>query len=409
MTAAADRKRFRTTVAGDRERLRLASALGLAVLALAVALVPLSILARQNPLANGGETLIVAPFAAVGFVLAWRRPGNPIGWLSLAVAGCFLLSTDSGFYAALIYRQGRHLPLGPAALLLYELWGPALGALLLVIMLFPDGRLSPGFWRWVWWASSALLALFLVALAVATIGVIAGHRIRLDTFDGLTAIDHPTGWFAAAQTMFSLLGVLVLVGCVARQLVNWRRSSGERRQQLKWLASGAVVGVTCLIVGLATGGDTAPAVLVASGIATVGVAALPVSMGVAILKYRLYDIDRIISRTLAYAMVTGVLLGFYAGLVLLATEVLRFSSPVAVAASTLAAAALFTPLRRRVQRAVDRRFNRARYDADRTVAAFAARLQDAVNLDTVHADLVRVVGSALEPARVSVWLAERDR
>jgi hypothetical protein len=153
------------------------------------------------------------------------------------------------------------------------------------------------------------------------------------------------------------------------------------------------VGVTCLIVGLATGGDTAPAVLVASGVATVGVAALPLSMGVAILKYRLYDIDRIISRTLAYAMVTGVLL--------------RFSSPVAVAASTLAAAALFTPLRRRVQRAVDRRFNRARYDADRTVAVFAARLQDAVDLDTVHTDLLSTVSASLQPAHLSVWLQER--
>jgi len=397
------------TAAADSERPRLASALGLAVLALTVALVPLSILARQNPLTNGGETIIVAPFAAVGFVLAWRRPGNPIGWLSLAVAGCFLLSTDSGFYAALIYRQGHHLPLGPAALLLYELWAPALGALLLVIMLFPDGRLPPGFWRWAWWASSMALALFLAALAVATIGVIAGHRIRLDAFDGLTAIDHPTGWFAVAQAVWGLAGVLVLIGCVARQLVNWRRSSGERRQQLKWLASGAVVGVTCLIVGLATGGDTAPAVLVASGIATAGVAALPLSMGVAILKYRLYDIDRIISRTLAYALVTGVLLGFYAGLVLLATEVLRFSSPVAVAASTLAAAALFTPLRRRVQNTVDRRFNRARYDADRTVAAFAGRLQDEVDLDMVRADLVHVVGAALEPAHVSVWLGGDGR
>ena len=115
--------------------------------------------------------------------------------------------------------------------------------------------------------------------------------------------------------------------------------------------------------------------------------ALPASMGVAILKYRLYDIDRVISRTLAYAIVTGLLVGFYAGLVLLATQVLRFHGPVAVAAATLAAAALFNPVRRRVQRAVDRRFNRARYDADRTVAAFAARLQDAVELDAVRADL----------------------
>ena len=393
------------TAAPGRERLRLAAALGLAVLALAVALVPLSVLARQNPLTNSGETFIVAPFAAVGFVLAWRRPGNPIGWLSLAVAGCFLLSTDSGFYAALVYRQGHHLPLGPAALVLYELWGPALGALLLVIMLFPDGGLPPGFWRWVWWASSAVLALFLAALAVATIGVIAGHHIRLDAFDGLTAIDRATGWFAVVQTVFGLVGVLVLVGCVARQLVNWRRSSGERRQQMKWLASGVVVGVGCLVVGLATGGSTAPAELVLSGVATAGVAALPLSMGVAILKYRLYDIDRILSRTVAYAIITGVLVGVYVGLVLLATEVLGFASTWAVAASTLAAAAMFTPVRRRVQRAVDRRFNRARYDADRTVAAFAARLQDAVDLGTAHADLLATVSAALQPAHMSVWTA----
>jgi hypothetical protein len=135
-----------------------------------------------------------------------------------------------------------------------------------------------------------------------------------------------------------------------------------------------------------------------------GVAALPVSMGVAILKYRLYEIDRIISRTLAYAIVTGLLVGVYAGLVLLATEVLRLHGPVTVAAATLVAAALFNPLRRRVQHVVDRRFNRARYDAERTVTAFAARLQDAVNPDAVQADLADVVHAALEPTYVSVWL-----
>jgi hypothetical protein len=125
---------------------------------------------------------------------------------------------------------------------------------------------------------------------------------------------------------------------------------------------------------------------------------------VAILKYRLYDIDRLVSRTLAYAVVTGLLVGVYAGLVLLATRVLSFSSPVAVAASTLVAAALFSPVRRQVQRAVDRRFNRARYDADRMVAEFAARLKDAVGLDAVRADLLDVVQRSLEPAHVSVWV-----
>jgi len=140
----------------------------------------------------------------------------------------------------------------------------------------------------------------------------------------------------------------------------------------------------------------------------IGIIALPVSIGIGILKYRLYDIDRIISRTLAYAIVTGLLVGVYAGLVLLTTQVFRVHTPVAVAASTLAAAALFNPVRRRVQRAVDRRFNRARYDADQTVAAFAARLKDAVDLDSVRDDLAGVVHQALEPAHVWVRISQRD-
>jgi len=138
------------------------------------------------------------------------------------------------------------------------------------------------------------------------------------------------------------------------------------------------------------------------------VAGVPLACAVAVLKYRLYEIDRIISRTLAYAIITGLLAGIYAGLVLLATQVFRVHTPVAVAASTLAAAALFNPLRRRVQRRVDRRFNRARYDADQTVAAFATRLKDAVDLDSVRDDLAGVVSRALEPGHVSVWISQRD-
>jgi len=144
---------------------------------------------------------------------------------------------------------------------------------------------------------------------------------------------------------------------------------------------------------------------IASIINGAGFVALAAGVGVAILKYRLYEIDRIISRTLAYAIVTGLLLGVYAGLVLLATRVLTVTSPVAVAGSTLAAAALFSPLRRQVQRVVDRRFNRARYDAEQTVAAFAARLQDAVDLDGVRTDLLGTVHRALEPAHASVWVS----
>jgi len=138
------------------------------------------------------------------------------------------------------------------------------------------------------------------------------------------------------------------------------------------------------------------------------IAFLPVSIGVAVLRYRLFDIDRVISRTVAYAIVTGLLVGVYAGLVLLATQVFRFHSSVAVAVSTLAAAALFAPVRRWVQRVVDRRFNRARYDAEKTVAAFAARLKDSVDLDSVRDDLASTVLRALEPEHLSVWVSYRS-
>jgi hypothetical protein len=135
---------------------------------------------------------------------------------------------------------------------------------------------------------------------------------------------------------------------------------------------------------------------------------IPLACAVAVLKYRLYEFDKIISRTLAYAIVTGLLVGVYAGLVLLSTGVFRVADPVAVAASTLAAAALFNPVRGRVQRAVDRRFNRARYDADQTVMAFAAHLKDAVDLDSVRDDLAQVVSRTLEPEHLSVWVSHRD-
>jgi hypothetical protein len=158
--------------------------------------------------------------------------------------------------------------------------------------------------------------------------------------------------------------------------------------------------VSVLISSLASGNSSSPWQLVGA----VGMAVFPVCVGVAVLKYRLYEIDRIISRVIAYVIITAVLAGVFAGLVVLATDVLPFKTPVAVAASTLAAAALFNPLRTRVQRTVDRRFNRARYDADKTVAAFAARLQDAMDLDAVRADLSGVIQRSLEPAHVSVWI-----
>ena len=248
----------------------------------------------------------------------------------------------------------------------------------------------------------------LVAVAVATGGALAGRPVRVDATGGLSAVDNPVGWFHAASGS-SLLVLIVFAVCfIGRQVLSWRRSSSNRRQQLKWMASGAAVTVVCAFLATFVSSSGTTLLDLVGGLAWFGFAALPVSIGVGILRYRLYDIDRIISRTLAYAIVTGLLVGVYAGLVLLTTRVMSFSSPVAVAASTLATAALFSSVRRRVQLAVDRRFNRTRYNADHTIAAFAARLKDAVDLDAVHDDLAGVVQKALEPAHVSVWMGPPD-
>ena len=278
--------------------------------------------------------------------------------------------------------------------------------------MFPDGAPPSPRWRWVMWSYVAMVGCYLACTYAVVIDAIAGHHTRLDANGVPAIVDHPAGWFAAASDVFIVLLVAYWLSFAAAQVVSWRRSSGERRQQLKWLMAGAIgLAVSELVIQPLSGFDTnlsAGAQGVLNTAAAVAIAVLPACLGVAILRYRLYDIDRIISRTLAYAIVTGVLVGVYAGLVLLATQVLTVKSPVAVAAATLATAALFNPVRRRVQRIVDRRFNRARYDADLTVAAFAARLKDAVDLDAVQADLASVVQRALEPAHVSLWTNGRD-
>jgi hypothetical protein len=398
-------------LAGLRSRLatpRTAVLLGVLVLALAVLVVPLAFLAGATGDSSGGGEYLGPAFGLVGFLVAWRRPGNPLGWLLLGAVGFLTLSSDAGLYAVAAYRvPGTHLPLGWVAVLLQPGWAPAIALFGLSVLLFPDGRLPGPRWRWALWAYVAVAALWTAGVFVISVQVIAAHQIRVDTSGNLLAIDHPAGpyawWGLVQQVFFPVLGACWLASVIG-QVISYRRSSGERRLQLKWLVGGSVVAVAGGLVAVPLTSSPNPALQAIGSVALIAVLALPVSMGVAILKYRLYDIDRIISRTLAYALVTGLLVGVYAGLVLLATEVLRFSSSVAVAAATLAAAALFYPLRARVQRAVDRRFNRARYDADAAVAAFAAQLQDAVDLDKVRDDLLTVVRGALQPDQLWVYV-----
>ena len=386
-----------------------AFAAGLLTVLLAAAMAPLAVAAHQNPATTVTETLgVTLPFAAVGMIVAARQPRNPVGWLMLCFALGFLLSTDAGSYDIADYQFGRGLPLGPASLLLYLLWEPALVLGPVAVLLFPDGRLPSARWRWVLRAYFAVGLVLLAVLVFKSADAIAHHQTRVDGSGQLAVFDQTSGYGGVAFILVAYVMLLaVWLGAMARQILAWRHSSGDRREQFKWLASGAVVCFASLLVSVLLSGTRGWWHAVGD-VAVIGAAALPVSIGVAILKYRLYDIDRIISRTLAYAFVTGLLVGVYAGLVLLATEVLRVRGSVAVAAATLAAAALFNPLRRRVQQVVDRRFNRARYDADQTVAAFAARLKDAVDLDSVQDDLASVVQQALEPAHVSVWVSQRS-
>ncbi len=339
--------------------------------------------------------------AAVGLVVARHQPRNPIGWLLAGESVFILLTIVTGFCADLIYGHGHHgLPVvGPAVLALSQLFSYSLIGFPLVILLFPDGRLPSRRWRWAMWAYLASTATVVLVTVIASVGIAMGQHVAVDDNGNLVSLGRGgTAWLVPMETAFFIAVAVFWLAAVGRQVLAWRGSTGERRQQLKWLASGATVCGVSGIWAVATNSAIWQVLIL-------GFAALPLSIGVGILKYRLYEIDRIISRTLAYAIVTGLLIGVYAGLVLLATRVLAVQSPVAVAISTLAAAALFTPVRRRVQQIVDRRFNRARYDAGRTVAAFAARLQDAVDLDAVKTDLTGVVHAVLQPGHVSLWLS----
>jgi hypothetical protein len=390
-----------------RRRPSAATVLGATILLLAVALVGLSFLARKPgyPLQ---PLMIAIPSAAVGVLVARRQPRNPNGWLLLGIAVAILLSTGAGVYSVLVYRLGRDLPLGPLGLVLYQLWSPALALFLLVILLFPDGRPPSPRWRSAVWVYCLLCGSYLALLVGVAVDAISGHQIRVDNaYGGLTVVDYPTGRFAATQDVILLL-ILAFGLCFAgRQLLTFRNSSGDRRQQLKWLMFGSAICVIC--AALSIPGQTAPSGLWAAlnDSLSLGFIALPASIGVGILRYRLYEIDRLISRTLAYAIVTGLVIGVYAALVTMAHSVVSYKSPLAIAVATLAAVAVFNPLRRRVQLTVDRRFNRTGYDAEGTIAAFAARMQDAADLEEVRSDLAAVAYRALEPTHISVWVRDK--
>jgi hypothetical protein len=334
------------------------------------------------------------PFAVMGALICARRPRNRIGWLMLAAG---LLSTGFQFGVGYFdYKPplpGRLLSIWVAGWILV----PALAALMFLLLLYPTGRLASRSWRPVAWAAAAFGVLGVVVMALSPVlgpGPDANPiGLRGEAGEFLTKV------VESGPALGSLL--VLLLACLASLVVRFRRAWGVERQQLKWLvyaASLAAVTTFVLPVYWLTGGI----------LSWLSVWAIPVAIGVAVLRYHLYDIDRLINRTLVYGLLT-VLLGLgYAGVVLLLGQLfggVGGEPPSwAIAGATLAVAALVGPARRRIQRAVDRRFNRRRHDAAKTVEAFSARLRDQVDLDSLTAELLAVVDQAMEPTEVSLWL-----
>jgi hypothetical protein len=350
--------------------------------------------------------LIYLAFTAIGALIVSRRPRNAIGWL-FGVFG--LIGAGIGLASAWalhsLYAPGSALPAGPEAA-----WvGTVLGALLvsplvLVLVLFPDGHLPGRAWRAVLWLLALDVVLLLVSRAFAP-----GPLDNIQSVSNPLGVEGGVGPLDAVGGLGLVLGVALLAAAAVSMVLRFRRSRGLEREQIKWFAAGAVVGAL-LFGGVLTSSlseslrNSEQATAVTDVLVAIGFVALPISAGIAILRHRLYDIDVVINRTLVYAALTATLAAAYIGSVLLLQLLLSPGSDIAIAGSTLAVPALFRPLRTRIQKLVDRRFFRSRYDAAVTLAGFGARLRDEVELESVSSELRGVVRQTMQPAHVSLWL-----
>lgn len=353
-------------------------------------------------------------FPVVGGIVAARRPDNTIGWILLAagVAWSWIFFVEAYAAFGLIERPGSvPAPLHVGATSL-ALWVPGVGLpATLLLQLFPDGRaLSIRWRRYAWFTGGVLLVVFLqIAVEESPVASIPGTENPY-ALDVLQPLIRPLAGV-------TLLFPVCLIGSVACLVLRHRRSGPQVRQQVKWLAyAGAVAAMSLASATLATyategpGGRVPLPVTILQDMVLVGVALIPIAVGVAVLRYRLYDIDRIISRTLSYVLITAVLGAIFVGVVLVPTTLVGIggaSPDWLVAVATLVVAALFRPVRRRVQGAIDRRFNRARYDAAHTMEAFASRLRDEVDIDTLGTELSSVVRSTMQPTHVTLWIKGR--
>ena len=385
------------------------------VLGLAFAIAILVLVRANGPAEFRDQPFYLVGFLAfltVGVLVASRRPENPIGWIFCAVALSNFLWAFGWQYAvyALVTEPGS-LPGGRVIAWLGTGWSATLGWGLMatfVPLLFPTGRLPSRRWRPVAWLAAALLALGMLALAF-TPGPISEEGPSVPNPAGMEGVG---GALVLVENIAISLLLAIMVASVSSVVLRYRRSRGEERQQIKWFAFAIVLLVSSIVLGILA--NFAPGFgAVANALQVLGVSSVPVAVGIAILRYRLYDIDRIINRTLVYGALTAALVLVYLGGVVLLQSVFRAltgqESQLAVVASTLAIAALFNPLRLRIQAFIDRRFYRQKYDAARTLESFGARLRDEVGLGALSADLLGVVGETVQPGHASLWLRPPDR
>jgi hypothetical protein len=361
-------------------------------------------------LGAGGALVVVGAVSAAtaGAVLAGRRPAHPVGWLLLAFALVpqALTSTAEGYARyGLLARPGSLPAASHAAALASTTFIPQLALIGFILLLTPTGSPPSARWRWWVWVAAAVPAAFVVSWLLGA--------VRLDPDSPLHSVRNPFAIAALADPLRAVYGTaspataLTLVVAAASLVLRFRRARGVERQQLRWLTLAAALAPP-VVLGTAAG--ILSGHLGAAGwIVGLYLALLPVAIAAAIARYRLYDLDRIISRTVAYGLLTVLLGGAYAGVVLGFSQLLGQHRSVVVAGATLALAAVFQPARRRVQRAVDRRFNRRGYDAARTIGAFSARLRQQVDLDTLTAELLAVVDQTMQPTRAALWLRHSTR
>jgi len=390
---------------------RLGAWLGWGALVLDVLLVATGTgLARITPrlppdlAANGIDvySVSIVSFAVLGALVMTRHPDNRYGWLVTAIAAVHALGYfNAGLAGWALYREGVPLPAGPYVAWLF-VWTAVLHyvpSATFLLLLFPDGHLPSRRWRPLAWLT--LVSMLGMAAGVATLpGALAVFSDVRNPFGA----DGPLPLTLAGSG--TVATAIAAVASAVSLFVRYRRAGGVERQQLKWfLYGGAIVataGVSILLMGL----PLVPATVVVSGALVV----LAATAGIAIFRYRLYDIDLLINRTLVYGAVSAVLVATYLAVVVLFQAALRpftAGNELAVAGSTLATLALVQPLRRRIQDGVDRRFYRSRYDAARTLDAFVSRMRDEVDLEQVRGHVLDVVGETVRPAHASVWLRER--